>query len=72
MAVKVAGGQRLTALGCQNGFLKCALVDLSSGSKLRNVGSNRLLTSAIMRIDSILIVECSVSIVMTSANMLYD
>ena len=29
MDMRVMEGQRLTALGCQNGYLKCAVVDLT-------------------------------------------
>ena len=32
--MKVVGMQRLTVFGCQNGFLKCCLVDITAGSKL--------------------------------------
>ena len=31
--MKVAGTQRLTVFGCQNGHLQCSLVDITAGSK---------------------------------------
>ena len=30
MDMRLIGHQRLSALGCQNGYLKCALVDLTA------------------------------------------
>lgn len=33
MDMKIVRLQRLTGLGCQNGYLQCTLVDLSSNSK---------------------------------------
>ena len=33
MDMRLTGYQRLTALGCQNGYLKCALIDVASNSK---------------------------------------
>ena len=33
MDMRTIGHHRLTALGCQNGYLKCALVDLTSRSE---------------------------------------
>ena len=33
MSLKVVGGYRITALGCQAGYCKCALVDLATSSE---------------------------------------
>ena len=39
MDILVSGTQRITAFGCQNGYIRCVQTDLTNNSKLKDQSS---------------------------------